>query len=224
MKLFEQFIFLLIQGCKLRHTMKTILYFLFFTFFLVTGGFGQSRFGNGSCVILNSGDTLYGKINDKEQHFDNVVLSKIEIVDSAGKKHIFMPDEIKGYLSRGNTYVTLDVNDKPGKKPTILVCKVITTGYCTLYEHRSKLVGYANGMMTESIIQYYYLQKKDEPLYRLNFNRLKIGKDLYFIDNGPLTYDIQNKYKKYEIEAIVRRYNSERLKSEAIKAQEEASQ
>ena len=61
----------------------------------------------------------------------------------------------------------------------------------------------------------YFLKKENEKFHAVRFAALKGGKDFYFIDNGALTYDIRNgKYRKYEIQKIVERYNREFTKSE----------
>jgi hypothetical protein len=163
---------------------------------------------NNDYVILNSGDTLRGRIKRFEDITDIKRFQKVHFFKDEQKVE-FEPDEIKGYRMGKDVYVTWDVGRK---KPNLVFFYVMQKGHCTLYESK---VYYGIGVdgfgRAYSNVSYtLYLHREGEELHPVIFPYLKQGKDLYFIDNVALTYDIKTgKYRRTELPNIVFRYNKE---------------
>ena len=170
---------------------------------------GQAQGLNGY-VILTSGDTLHGKVKQADDLFIHTMHYQVQFFpNEEDKKVIYSKQDINGYKVGPDQYYVLDVVNK--KDTSKILLKKIIGGYCSLYEHWSVNSMVMNGVGTSSAPQLtYYLQREGEPAHRYQYRRLMKGLDLYFIDNTGLTYDIKmKKYRKGDIDKIVRRYNIE---------------
>lgn len=164
---------------------------------------------NNGYVILNYGDTLRGRIKLFDDMGDVKRFQEVHFYKGEQKMK-FEPSQIKGYKVNKLSYVTKDVGEK---RRNLVFFQVLVKGYCTLYESKVNMgrvydgFGGGHGVVSHT----FYLQREGEELHPVLFIYLKQGKDLYFIDNVALTYDIKTgKYKKDQLDEIVRRYNSER--------------
>ncbi len=159
-------------------------------------------------VVFSYGDTLRGRIKVRGGISD---VWRYEVVKflKDGQITEFKPREVKYYRVGNDRFESKNLGGKGSK---LIFFKIITKGYCTLYESKVKKgVSYnAFGQAGPSIIHGLYLQREGEDLHPVNFSWLRQGRDLYFIDNIALTYDIRNrKYKADQLADIVKRYNKE---------------
>lgn len=163
-------------------------------------------------VITNNGDTIVGEI--KEPLFEYLFYHRV----------VFKTDERKVYFATGLRsykygHVIYETHDVGYKKPNLVFLKPIVTGFCTLYEYQYVTTmneQYNSSDPTRRLVMSqpqidYYLKKPHEKLHKYVFSVLKNGKDLYFLDNSALTFDLhKGKYRRADIEKIVKRYNLEK--------------
>lgn len=158
-------------------------------------------------IVTNSGDTLKGEI--KLPLFEYLFYQRV--VFKADEKTTYFAKDLKGYKLGMDVYETHDIGEK---NPEMAFLKPIVRGYCTLYEYQYVITSYVSGGgmgMSQPIIAYYLKKETDDKVHLFNFPLLKNGKDLYFLDNGGLTFDLrQGKYRKKDVMEIVARYNRER--------------
>ncbi|MEQ9592162.1 MAG: hypothetical protein RLN86_06160 [Cyclobacteriaceae bacterium] len=172
-----------------------------------------AQYDNGY-IILYSGDTVRGNIKVGMTELSSYQQVKFE---KDGKTTKYTPDQVRGYQLNHLRFVTKEIGKKYQTKVFFLIH---TRGYCTLYEsmvnHGMTSDGFGNPSMR--VTRTYYLEREGEELHPVNFPLLKQGRDLYFLDNPSLTYDIKTgKYKKAQLVDIVKRYNQERKEAEAQK-------
>lgn len=157
-------------------------------------------------VITNDGDTIKGEI--KLPLFEYLFYQRV--VFKTDEKTTYYASDLKGYKLGIDVYETHDIGER---KPELVFLKPIVRGYCTLYEYQYVITSYATGggmRMSQPIVAY-YMKKPDEKPHLYNFSMLKNGNDLYFLDNGGLTFDLrQGKYRKKDVMEIVSRYNKEK--------------
>ncbi len=162
-------------------------------------------------VVTNRGDTLSGSI--KNPLFEHQLFSRIVLKND--EKQSFGPSKVRSFVKEGVLFESHNVGDKNSDS---VFLKLVIKGPCSLYEYQYVTHNNFNGIPNTSQPQtMYYLKRENEKFHAVRFSALKAGKDFYFIDNGSLTYDMRNgKYRKYELQKIVERYNREFTKNDKI--------
>lgn len=187
---------------------KIVSFLLCTSVYLPTISFCQDRGYFIGYVVLNGGDTLHGKIKTYEMEDDVRSFEVVKFLKD-GVKVEFQPSQLVSYQVLDYYYETREVGEK---HPRLVFSRVMVKGYCTMYivGMRASPSYSAMGQAMPGISRTTYLQRQGEEPYPVNFTLLKQGKDLYFIDNVQLTYDIRNKkYRPEQMEEIVKRYNRE---------------
>lgn len=179
--------------------------FLILFFLTSITGFTQTFDGY---VIFHTGDTLKGQLKSFQDITDWKRFKKVLFYKDNTKLE-FEPSQIAGYKVGSDTYITQDVGIK---KPQLAFLRVIVKGHCSLYETKVDY-GWAytvQGARYREMILTYFVQREGEELHPIYFPDLKLGKDLYFLDNVALTYEIKTgKYRRDDLPNIVWRYNKE---------------
>jgi hypothetical protein len=155
-------------------------------------------------IILNSGDTLFGKI--KKPSLSYMIHHQVRFLLPDEKKHFrFGPAELQGFRVQDEVFESRYI--WIGKFLEKKYLRVLVTGHCTLYQYR-----YANkpvrGKAPEPPVTSYYVARGIDRLHRLKWDDLRSGKDNYFSDDPYLMKDIEEgRYREDDITEIISRYN-----------------
>lgn len=161
-------------------------------------------------VIKNNGDTLRGII--KEKMFEHLRYSSIKIKLDNGENMVFQPTDLSAFKLGSDYFESVNISKKGNYRQFL---RLLVNGHCKLYDYKYTTTSY-NGMQS-SIRTTYYFQRPNEPLHEYSYVRLMKGIDTYFVDNGSLAFDIKmKKYKKQDVELIVKRYNVEWLSNNEL--------
>lgn len=155
-------------------------------------------------VVTILGDTIHGKI--KEPTFEYVLYFKVVMKEDERK--VYHAEDLRCYQLDGEQYLSEDLGDG-----SYVFLKPLVTGYCSLYKYEYLMSGGGGGTMPamKSQVTTYFMHKEGGPFHEYWFAVLKNGRDLYFVDDPQLTFDLRHgKYKKGDMQQIVMRYNDDK--------------
>lgn len=170
---------------------------------------GQPLQAQGDYIILNKGDTLRGQVRKPSALY--LMHHQVAFVPEGDTKvYRFSPYELKGFGTADETYLSHYIrgaNDEFEKK----YLRVLVRGYCTLYRYRYARPSPRGGMMGQPE-DVYFVERLNEPLHKLDIQKLAKGKDSFFDDNPALATEIRKgKYNEKTLPKLVERYNQMRL-------------
>jgi len=176
--------------------------------------FSQFGFVNGY-VITNAGDTLLGKIRDRQYPKSTTSWQKIDFIDNYGKKYAFNPDKAREYACEGKRrFYTLTIGVEAKKA----FLEVQEEGEIILYAlNHGAWGGAGNGIMVKTRPETakdhveFFLQKKNVPnsLMQWRPKDYKTTAKQFFKDNEALLKQIEDEaLKEDDIQEIVKKYNA----------------
>ena len=182
--------------------------FFFLTFFcccLETNA--QKNFSEGYIILL-SGDTVYGKVNDHFRAYNNMP-KKIKFIGKEGKEEKYLANKIKGY-SKGDVSKYISIADLKDHSP--FFAKVLIEGPVTLL---TTAVEYSGGINTNDVFSlsnktiYYFLKHlRKKSTHQVSDLQFKADMSNYFSDYPELQQQIINKELRFaDMEIIVTKYN-----------------
>ncbi len=165
-------------------------------------------------IVKNNGDTIRGLVKNKNlapyRILKNVKFKPV----NEGKTEVYSPNDLKGYETGANRYVSKLCRDYTGTWTKSFV-EILVDGYLSLFELQETLMGVGNE------IGYRMLQRKnDTTLFSVNEfsvyeKKYKERLLLYLKDEPALCNEIAGgKYPKSDIHDLVRDYNLLKFKPE----------
>lgn len=182
--------------------------------------FAQKGYQNGY-IVLNTNDTLYGKIRDRKMPPSAVIYKKIRFRNTNVFPKKYGPQQIIAYRSGESQFETIWIDTKSlffrqfyssregiGERCFL---KVIIKGYLTFYQW--EFVDPESGYFDEIS---FYKRKNDPALFRINqtifgVNRKRMTE--YFMDYPELAMKIENREIKDPV-SIANFYNNWKASSE----------
>lgn len=182
---------------------RNVLTCLVFPLFISFSGFTQEYLEG--YIILNDGDTIYGKIK-KQSELKSC--EKVYIIDSTSVEKKYKSKKAIGY-KRGDEIFIKKNYTVPGNLGTYNnFMKVIETGKVVLYEAYSNVYQSSGGGGGVSTTRHDYFLEKNGNLLRVKKGGFKNQISEYFRENKELSEKIKNKELGYgDMHRIVQIYN-----------------
>jgi hypothetical protein len=197
--------------------MKTICFSFLLAFFCFSAKTqAQKNFSEGYIILL-SGDTVYGKINDHFSAF-NSIPKKIKFIGKDTEEKKYLANKLKGYSKGGiANYVSISDLDRGP-----FFARILIEGPLTLLTTR---VEYSGGIITNNInsrgintnnvfnsnsntVFYFLKHVKKKSTHQVSELQFKADMSEYFSDYSELQQQISNRELRFaDLEIIVTKYN-----------------